>query len=87
MPGAGVLPRAVQQACAALRGRLGRLRALGPEFANFEPAGTRERRASLASLCRLRMALAGKVRATLRAEDKDRVCEWRARLEEAWSSD
>ena len=78
-----MLPRAVQQAWTALRRRLGRLRALGPEYADFEPDGTRERLASLACLRRLRNALAGKVRATLGAEDKDRVREWRARLEEA----
>ena len=47
----------------------------------------RGRLALLASLRRLRTALAGKVRATLRAEDSDRVREWRAWLEEAWSSD
>ena len=35
----------------------------------------------------LSTALAGKVRAALRAEDKDRVREWRAWLEESWSSD
>ena len=87
MQGAGALPRALQQAWAALQRSLGRLCALGPEYADFEPGGTRERLASLASLRRLRTALAGKVRATLRAEDKDRVREGRAWLEEARSSD
>ena len=83
MQGAGALPRAVQQTWAALRRRLGRLRALGPEYADFEPGGTRERLALLASLRRLRTTLAGEVRATLKAEDKDRLREWRAWLEEA----
>ena len=41
----------------------------------------------LASLRSLRTALAGKVRATLRAEDRDRIREWRVWLDEAWSSD
>ena len=70
--GPGVKPRAVQQAWAALRRRLHRLRALGPEYANFEPGGAPGRLALLASLRRLSAA---KVRATLRAEDKDRVRE------------
>ena len=81
--GPGVLPRA----WTALRRRLGRLRALGPEYADFEPGGAPDRLAPLASLRRLSAALAGRVRATLRAEDKDRVREWRAWLEESWSSD
>ena len=59
----------------------------GPEYVDFEPGGTSERLASVASLRRLRRALAGKVRATLRAGDKDRVREWRAWLEGAWSLD
>ena len=41
----------------------------------------------MASLRRLRTTLAGKIRATLRAENKDRLHEWRSWLEEAWSSD
>ena len=52
----------------------------------MEPGGSHDRLASLASLRRLRTTLAGKVRATLRAEDKDRISEWRAWLEEAWST-
>ena len=64
-----------------------RLRALGPEYADFEPGGAPGRLAPLASLCRLSTALAGKVRAALRAEDKDRAREWRARREESLSSD
>ena len=85
--GPGVMPRAVQQAWAALLRRLDRLRALGPEYVDFEPGGAPGRLAPLASLRRLSAALAGKVRATLRAEDKDRVQEWRAWLEDSWSSD
>ena len=73
--GPGVMPRAVQQAWAALQRRLDRLRALGPEYADFEPGGAPGRLAPLASLSRLSAALAGNVRATLRAEDKDRVRE------------
>ena len=87
MQGPGVMPRAVQQAWMALRRRLDRLRALGPEYADFEPGGAPDRLAPLASLRRLSAALAGRVRATLRAEDKDRVREWRAWLEKSWSSD
>ena len=82
--GRGVMPRAVQ-AWAALRRRLDRLRAPGPEYAGFETGGAPGRLAPLASLCRLSAALVGKVRATLRAEDKDRLREWRAWLEESWS--
>ena len=67
--------------------RLDRLRALGPEYADFELGGAPGRLGSLASLRRLRTAPTGKVRAALRAEDKDRVREWRAWLEESWSSD
>ena len=85
--GRGVLPRAVQQAWTALRRRLARLRTLGPEYAGFEPGGAPDRLAPLASLRRLNAALAGRVRATLGVEDKDRVREWRAWLEESWSSD
>ena len=85
--GPRVMPRAEQQAWTALRRRLDRLRALGPEYADFEPGGAPGRLAPLASLRRLSAALAGKVRATLQAEDKDRVREWRAWLEESWSSD
>ena len=85
--GAGALPQTVQQAWAALRHRLDRFRTLGPEYADFEPGDAPGRLASLASLRRLSTALAGKVRAALRAEDKDRVREWRAWLEESWSSD
>ena len=81
--GAGALPHGLQQAWAALRRRLGRLRALGPEYAGLELNGSHDRLAPLASLRRLRATLAGKVRATLRAEDKDRIHEWRAWLEEA----
>ena len=76
--GPGVMPRAVQQAWAALRRRLDRLRALGPEYADFEPGGAPGRLAPLASLRRLSAALAGKAGSTLRVEDKDRVREWRA---------
>ena len=85
--GPGVLPRAVQQAWTALGRRLGRLRALCPEYAHFEPGGAPHRPAPLASLRRLSAALAGRVRTTLREEDKDRVREWREWLEESWSSD
>ena len=85
--GPGVMPRAVQQAWAALRRRLDMLRALGPEYADFELGGAPARLASLASLRRLSAALTGKVRVTLRSEDKDRVREWRAWLEESCSSD
>ena len=75
------MPRAVEQAWAALRSRLERLHALGPDYADFEPGGAPGRLAPLASLRRLSTAQAGKVRATLQAEDKDRVREWRAWLE------
>ena len=85
--GPGVLPRAVQHAWTALRCRLGRLRALGPAYADFEPGGAPDRLAPLASLRRLSATLAGTVRARLRAEDQDRVREWHEWLEESWSSD
>ena len=73
----------VQQAWAALRRRLGRLRALGPEYAGPELDGWHHRLAPLASLRRLHTALVGKVWATLQAEDQDRLREWRSWLEEA----
>ena len=69
----------------SLRRLLDRLRALGLEYADFEPGGAPNRLAPLASLRRLSAALAGRVRATLRA-DKDRVRKWRAWLEESCSS-
>ena len=72
-----------RQAWTALRGRLERLRAIGPEYADFEPGGAPDRLAALASLRRLSAAMAGSVRATLWAEDKDRVRKWRAWLEES----
>ena len=62
----------------ALRRRLGRLRALGPEYAGLELDGTHDRLAPLESLRRLCTTLAGKVRATLRAEDQGRLHEWRS---------
>ena len=52
-----------------------------------ETRARHDRLAPMASLRRLRTTLAGKVRATLRVEDKDRLHEWRSWLEEAWSSD
>ena len=79
--------REVQQAWGALRRRLGMLRELGPEYASLELDGSHDRLAPLASRRRLRTMLAGNVRGTLRAEDKDRIHEWRAWLEESWSSD
>ena len=63
------------------------LRALGPEYASLELDGSHDWLAPLASLRRLRTTLAGRVRATLRAEDKDYLHEWRSWLREAWSSD
>ena len=84
--GVGAILRRVQQAWAAFRRCLGKLRALGSEYAGLEPGGT-HRLASLESLRRFRTALAGKVRATLRAEDEGRLREWRAWLEEGWTSD
>ena len=85
--GPGVLPRAVQRAWTPLRHRLGRLRALGPEYTDFESGGVPDRLAPLASLRRLSAAMARRVWATLWAEDKDRVREWREWLEESWSSE
>ena len=79
--------RTVQQSWAALWRRLDKLRALGLEYAGLEPGGTHDRLAPLESLRRLRTALAGKVRATLRADDQGRLREGRATLEEAWTSD
>ena len=81
------MPRRVQQAWAAFRRRLGRLRALGPEDASLEPDSSHDRLAPLASLRRFRTTLAGKLRATLRAEDQDLMREWRSWEEEAWTSD
>ena len=81
------MPRRVRQAWAALRRRLGRLHALGPEYASLELDGSHDRLAPLAPLCRLRTTLAGKIQASLRAEDKDRLHEWPSWLEEASSSD
>ena len=80
--GMGAMARAVQQAWAALRRHLDGPCALGPTYADFE-GGAPGRLASLASLRRLSTALAGKVRAALVAEDKDRVREWRAWLKES----
>ena len=68
--GASALQRAVQHGRAALRRRLGRIRALGPEYADFEPGGSHDRLASLASFRRLHTALAGKVRATVQARTR-----------------
>ena len=87
------MSRRVPQAWAALRRRLGRLRVnpnreeLGPEYASLELDGSHDWLAPLTSLRRLRTTLGGKIRATLRAEDKDRLQGWRSWLEEAWSSD
>ena len=67
----------------ALRRCLGRLRALGPAYAGLEPGGTHDRLAPPEPLRRLHATLAGKVRSMLRAEDKGRLQEWRAWLEEA----
>ena len=48
--------------------------------------GSHDRLAPLVSLRRLRRTLTGKVRVTLRAQDKDRLHEWRTWLVEASSS-
>ena len=63
------MPSGVQQAWRALRRHVGRLRALGPDYASLELDGTHDRPAPLESLRRLRMTMAGKVWATLPAED------------------
>ena len=84
---AGAMPRKVQQAWAVLRRPLGRLCALGPEYASLQLDGSHHRLAPLPSLRRLCTTLAGRIRATLRAEDKDRLHEWRSWLEDASSSD
>ena len=60
---------------------------LGPEYAGLELDGSHDWLAAVTSLRRLRMTLAGKIQATLRAEDKDRLQGWRSWLEEVWSSD
>ena len=60
---------------------------LGPEYVSLELDGTHDRLAPMEALRRLRKTLAGKVQATLRAEDQGRLCEWRSWLEEAWTSD
>ena len=82
----GAIPSMVQQAWTALRRRLRRPRALGPEYAGLVPDGSHDRLAPLGLLRRLRTTLAGKVRATLRAEDQGRLHEWRSWVEEAWTS-
>ena len=74
----------MQQAWAALRRHFDKVRALGPVYAGLEPGGTHDRLAPLELVRHLRTMLAGKVRATLRAEDKGRLRAW---LEEAWTSD
>ena len=79
-PDVGVMPRRVQQAWAALRRRLERLCTLGPAYASLELDGSHERLAQLASLRRLHTTLAGKIRATLRVEEKDRLHGWRSWL-------
>ena len=84
--GAGALPHKVRQAWAALQRRLGKLRAPGPEYATLYLNGSHNVLAPLASLRRFRTTVARKVQATLRAEDNDRLREWRAWLEEARSS-
>ena len=69
-------------ACPAAQGLVGsgdtpvpRLRALGPAYAGLELGGTQDRLTPLGPLCRLRTTLKGIVRATLRAEDKERLRE------------
>ena len=84
---AGAMPRRVQQAWAALRRRVGRLHALGPEYASLKLSGSHDRLAPLRLLRRLRTTLAGKNRATLRAKYKNRLQGWRSSLEESLSSD
>ena len=61
--------------------------ALGPKYSSLKLDGSHDRLAPLAPLRRLCKTLAAKVRATLRAEDKDRLHEWRSWPEEASSSD
>ena len=73
----------VYEAWTALLRRLWRLRALGPEYASLELDGSHNRLAPVASICRLRTTLAGKVSATLRPEDQDHLREWRSWVEEA----
>ena len=72
----GAMPSKVQRAWTALPRHLGRLRALGPEYASLQLDSTHDRLAPLQSLRRLSRTLAGKVRATLRAEDQGRAREW-----------
>ena len=83
----GVMLSRVQHAWAALRRHLGRLRAPGPEYPCLELDGMHHRLAPLESLHRLRTTVAGRVRATLQAEDQGRLHEWRSWLEEASTSD
>ena len=70
--------RAGCRARTALRRRLDKLRALGPDYAGLEPSSAHDRLAPLESLRRLRATLAGKVRATLRPADQGRLREWGA---------
>ena len=68
----------VKQAWVSLRRHLDRLRALDPAYAGFEPGGAHGRPALLEPLRRLCAALAGMVRTTLKAEDKEHLREWHA---------
>ena len=83
----GATPSGVQHVWVTLRCRADNLRVLGPEYAGLELRGTHDRLATLESLRRLHTTLAGKVRATLRAEDQGRLREWRAWLQQPQTSD
>ena len=71
----------------ALRRRHHKVRSLGPEYASLHLDGSHDQLGPLELFCRLRMMLAGKVRATLRVEDQGRLHKWRSLLEEACTSD
>ena len=61
--------------------------ALGPAYARLEPGSMYDWLAPLEPLRHLHTTMASMARATLRAGDKERLREWRAGLEEAWSTD
>ena len=85
--GVGAAPSGVRHAWTALRRRLEGLRALGLEYTDLELGGTHDRLAPLESLSRFHTTLAGRLRATLWAEDQGHLREWRVWLQVTWTSD
>ena len=85
--GLGAMPHKVVKAWGAPQSglRLVWLRALGPGCADMEPGGTQNRQVRLQPLRFFHTKLVGMARAGLWVEGKERLWEWRAWLDEAWS--